>query len=447
MSDFVVNPRYTCTLGGALSVVRALPGKVIPIIHAASGCGGNLGYATANAPGHCGSGYCSAQAVPSTGVGEKELIFGGTDRLREEIANGINIMDGELFVVMTACMVDMIGDDSESVVKEFSEYSKPILFVETGGFKGNSYKGYDLIMSMLAKDYVTKAEKKEEKTINLLGVVPIQDVFWQSDLTILKNLLEELGLKVNTFFGDNETLDNLKQSGKASRNIVLSNVYGIDTAKVYEQTHDIPYSILNFPIGDGATTEFIREIADIMDISSELAESVIRRHKKHYYNYLERLADLYTDSDMQRYVVVIGDSNLAPAYTRFLADDLGWIPELCIVTDILNDSQKTKVSSCFGNYKACKSPEIRFNTHFFSANEILNEIWPQKTNEIYYNSFEPAFVLGSTLDRDFANSINAKHLSVSYPINDRVVLNRGYAGYLGGINLAEDIFTKLTEGW
>ena len=54
MSEFVVSPRYSCTLGGALGVVRALPGKVIPIIHAAPGCGGNLGYAVTISSGYAG---------------------------------------------------------------------------------------------------------------------------------------------------------------------------------------------------------------------------------------------------------------------------------------------------------------------------------------------------------------------------------------------------------
>jgi nitrogenase molybdenum-iron protein beta chain len=52
-------------------------------------------------------------------------------------------------------------------------------------------------------------------------------------------------------------------------------------------------------------------------------------------------------------------------------------------------------------------------------------------------------VLGSTLDKDFADQIKAGHLAVSYPVTSRQVLNRGYAGYTGGLTLVEDIFSSL----
>ena len=52
-------------------------------------------------------------------------------------------------------------------------------------------------------------------------------------------------------------------------------------------------------------------------------------------------------------------------------------------------------------------------------------------------------MLGSVLDRPFAESIGAGFLSVSYPVTNRIVLNKSYAGYSGGLSLAEDIFGAL----
>jgi nitrogenase molybdenum-iron protein beta chain len=34
-------------------------------------------------------------------------------------------------------------------------------------------------------------------------------------------------------------------------------------------------------------------------------------------------------------------------------------------------------------------------------------------------------------------------LPLSYPVTNRAILNRGYTGYLGGLTLAEDIFSAL----
>lgn len=72
---YIERPRFSCTLGGALQTITSLPGAV-PIIHAASGCGGNL-FSTQQAAGLYGSGFCGGLSMPSSNVSEKEIIFGG----------------------------------------------------------------------------------------------------------------------------------------------------------------------------------------------------------------------------------------------------------------------------------------------------------------------------------------------------------------------------------
>lgn len=39
------------------------------------------------------------------------MVFGGTDRLAEQVANTLRVMDGTLYVVLTSCVTEMIGDD------------------------------------------------------------------------------------------------------------------------------------------------------------------------------------------------------------------------------------------------------------------------------------------------------------------------------------------------
>lgn len=74
----------------------------------------------------------------------------------------------------------------------------------------------------------------------------------------------------------------------------------------------------------------------------------------------------------------------------------------------------------------------------------MREIWPvEEEDGEYHDSFDPAFVIGSSMDREFAERIGALHLSVSYPIANRVIINKGYAGWEGGLNMLEDLFTQL----
>ncbi|MNF15832.1 hypothetical protein D3C80_2186030 [compost metagenome] len=52
-------------------------------------------------------------------------------------------------------------------------------------------------------------------------------------------------------------------------------------------------------------------------------------------------------------------------------------------------------------------------------------------------------ILGSGWERDLAAELEADLLTVSVPVTYRLVLNCGYAGYLGGLRLIEDIYDRV----
>ncbi|MDR1625275.1 MAG: hypothetical protein LBT33_01930, partial [Spirochaetia bacterium] len=246
MSKFVDRPRFTCALGGALATLRAIP-RAIPIIHGSAGCGGNINTALNAGAGYIGGGYCGGLAVPSSNVSERDVVFGGEERLREQIQAALEILDADLFVVVTGCMVDMIGDDTAAVAAEFERAGKPVLAVSTPSFRGNAFAGYELLLKMLAEKYVAPSAEKDPLAVNVLGIVPAEDVFWKGNLKEIKRLLENLGLKANTFFGEGEGLDNFRAAGKASLNIVVSNTFGIQSAEKFSEVHGIPYIVTPFP--------------------------------------------------------------------------------------------------------------------------------------------------------------------------------------------------------
>ncbi len=442
MSNFVDRPRYLCALGGAVGTLKVLP-RTIPIIHAAAGCGGNIANALNGSAGYLGSGYCAGQALPSTNIYEKDIVFGGEERLEEQISNTLRLIDGDLFFVVTGCMVEMIGDDTLSVSRRFRNQGYPVLAAETAGFKGNSYRGYDIVLETLFREYVDVSSVKDPKTVNLWGVVPVQDVFWMGNLNVLKSLLGQLGYRVNTFFGEGETLDNLKGAGSASLNIVVSDTFGIQAAKVFEEVHGVPYITVPLPIGSAGTERFLRTVAAALQVDEAIVGQVIAGEKARYYAYLERLSDVYNDLDLQRYCVIVGDSNYAQALTGFVADDLGWLPELVVITDILTDEEQKLVAGRFGGFASGIAPRVVFDTDAGNMSRHFNDLWPRNRSQRYYDAFSPAFVIGSAFDRDFAEKLGAPHLSVSYPVSNRVVLDRAYAGYAGALRLTEDILSVL----
>ena len=131
------------------------------------------------------------------------------------------------------------------------------------------------------------------------------------------------------------------------------------------------------------------------------------------------------------------------ALTRFASKELGWLPKLVAITDTVEVDQQAGLRSLFSKELENPDQTVVFETDTSQMEERLYERWPKPTGAKYDRLFSPAFVIGSRLDSEFAESIKAGHLSVSFPISNRFVLSRGYAGYRGALHLVEDIFSVL----
>jgi nitrogenase molybdenum-iron protein beta chain len=238
-------------------------------------------------------------------------------------------------------------------------------------------------------------------------------------------------------------VEDIKKSGNAALNLVLSPVSGVLTAAAYKDVHGIPWLRSELPIGPTGTRAFLLQVGEALGISKALVEKVLRAEESYYYSYLERIVDIYSDLDFQRYAIVAADSYYAHALTRFLANDLGWIPHLTSINDIEGEFEREEYRASFSDINSETKPIVVFEQN---AGEILNRIresWPLNRSQKYYDSLSPAYVVGSGIERDLADKLGAAFLAVAYPVSNRVVLNKGYAGYRGSLTFLEDLFTNL----
>lgn len=447
MRNYIERPRYTCALGGAIATAQALP-RTIPILHAPPGCAGN---ATWTQSGGCGlqvGGYCGGLSMPGSNVQEREVVFGGTERLEEQVRNSLAVMDGDLYFILTSCVTEVIGDDIGAVVNQFRADGVSIVSAETGGFKGNSYTGYDLVLESIWKYYAPVAARTVKGKVNLWGVPPFYDVFWRGNLTALRELLLQLGLEVNTFFTAEDSLENIQQAGQAELNIVVSEVYGLAAAEYARQTHGIPYISLPLPVGPSASSAFIQAVGQALQLDRIKVEAVTDHAGQRYYRLLEPLTDCFNDMDLQRYAAVIGDANYAPAIHRFLIEDLGWLPQVVVFTDAILPEQQEQLAARIVPLPSGLPPKIIFSTDTNDIRRQVKEYWNSRQGSCgkYSNPLSPSFVIGSALDRELAKDIGAAHLSVSFPVSNRAVIERGYAGFNGGLRLIEDLISTIIIG-
>lgn len=440
MTDFIERAKFSCALGGALTTIAGIP-RVVPIVHASGGCAAALSGTYNLAAGYRGTGYCGGTMIPTTNISENHIVFGGEERLAEQIENTLEVLDADLYVVVTGCQVEIIGDDAVSVANRFRE--RKVIGASTPGFLGNTYKGYDAVLNTIIKDVIKPVATKEENTVNILGTVPGHDVFYRGNLDEIKRLLGLIGVKVGNFFGTGESIASILEYGKASLNILLSEQAGLEPCKTFLEYHNIPYITADLPIGPSGTEDFLIQVGNALNISPYTIHKVLEEEKQNYYSYLERIVDIYSDIDFQRYAIIAADSYYAFALTKFLANDLGWIPHLTSINDIPNAKEQETYLEKFRELTSETKPIVLFEENAGALLKEIRKSWPANHNEKYYDALGPAYVIGSVIERNIAEKIGANFLAVTFPVSNRVVLNKGYTGFRGGLTLVEDLLTQL----
>jgi nitrogenase molybdenum-iron protein beta chain len=427
MAKILYQPRYKCALA-AMQTVHAIPGA-IPILHSGPGCASKLNDNNGT------SGMFSPNIFPCTGISEKEVVFGGADKLRVTIENAIKIIDADLFVVLTGCTPEIIGDDIAEVVGEFSDAEKKVIYTNTPGFKGNNYVGHDWILQSIFDQYLPERKAKIQKgLVNIFASPPMQDAFWLGNLRELESLTRELGLKPNTIFGFDRGLRNIDKIPDAELNILVSPWAGLESVKFLEKKYGTPflhYPVL--PIGAFETSKFLREIAKHSAVDTNVIDRVINYHENEYYYYIERYSDIFLEQRiMSKRFVTVADAHYALAITKFLVNDLGMFPATQFITDDTPKKYRDGIIQEFRNLNYGIQADVIFSTD---------------GEEIHRNIRETDFagnplIIGSSWERQVAPEVSGIFVNVSYPMVDRMVINGHLAGYSGGLKLLEDMYSE-----
>lgn len=424
-------PRHSCALGGALSAVSTIPGA-IPILHAGAGCGATQLFGFRYGSGSQGVGYIGGMITPSTNVSEKEVVFGGENRLKEQIKATLDLIDGDLYVVITGCVPSMIGDDVGSVVKEFNHGSPPILYVNTPGYAANSFNGYERFLEAVIDQLLVKPSKTKKGLVNIFGIVPHQDLFWRGNLREIKRVLELLGLKANVLFGDFDGLNALKNLSSAELTVVVSPWVSIGAAKLLEEKFGVPYLVFpHLPVGPAETSRFLVKVGEKLKIPEDKLNKVLGNEERDTYQDLDSGGDITTMLSSSLPFVIVADSSYAVGITKFLANEAGFTPTRAIITDNPPEDVKENVRNELENLESGLKPDVFFEVDSYKIREIL-----KKT---YFR-----LILSSSMDKYIVDDLRVgQHLSIAFPTRDRLVISRSYAGYRGGSALLEDIISKF----
>ena len=425
MAKLLDKQRYKCALG-AMQTVQAIE-RAIPILHSGPGCAQKL------SDGNGSSGYFSPNIFPCTSINEKDVVFGGVKKLHSTIENSLKVIDADLYVVLTGCIPEIVGDDSGEVVSEFADADKPVIYAPTAGFKGNNYRGHEQIIDAIIDQYTKKTDKKEKGLVNIWADVPYQDLYWLGNLRELEKLIKELGLTPNTIFGYQRGIANIDKIASAEFNLLISPWVSVKNVKKMEKKLGIPYLHYNtLPIGAFETSKFLREVGKFAGVDENKVEAVITEHESYYYYLIERFADLFLENRViNKQFSVVADAQYALGITKFLTNDLGLVPAKQFITDDTPKEYREAITEEFKKLNYGLEAEVVFETDSYKIHEAI------KSHD--YHGYP--LILGAYYDKEITEDLKGNYLNIAWPVNDKVVFDDFYVGYTGGIRLIEDIYT------
>jgi nitrogenase molybdenum-iron protein beta chain len=444
-TNSIVHPHYGCSIGASFTVLGI--DRAIPIINCSPGCVNKQENIISGGNGYQGVGYGGGGAIPSVNIAEKEIVFGAAEKLDLLIKSTFRIMDGDLFVVLSGCVSELIGDDVASIVNGYVKKGKAIVYSEVPGFKGNNLYGHEQviidIVDQYVGDYPADAPKKK-KLINLFTEVPYHNTFWRGDYTELKRILEGAGYKVNILFGVNANgVKEWKTIPKAEYNIVLSPWVGLRTAahleKKYGQKY-LHYPII--PIGEEAVNAFVHAVLRFTGAEKaqiDKAEKFLAEEARIYYYYLEHFSEFFSEFwfGLPSKFTVVADATYNLAITKFLADQMGLIPIKQIITDNTPEEYREPIRALYGNITDGVVADVEFLEDGYVIEKELEAV--------DFGTARP-FIFGTSWEADVAAKRDAALIRISPPVTDRLVVNKSYVGYRGALSLIETIYTAAVGG-
>ncbi|SER79404.1 nitrogenase component 1 [Butyrivibrio fibrisolvens] len=438
-AEIIEQERFTCALG-AMQTVVAIP-KALPILHSGPGCGDMVsGFFQRS------KGYAGGSTTPCSNFSEKEVVFGGVNRLRELVDNSYKILNSDLQVIFTGCTAGIVGDDVQSVAEEFRDQGKPIVYVESPGFKSNNYVSHSVVVNAIIDQYVSQYEdestfRSQKNTVNVFASIPYQDMFWRGNLDEYKRLLEAIGLKVNILFGDRSRgVKEWQSIPKANFNILVSPWYGKDIVDHLKDIYGQPYvQYPNIPIGAGETEKFLNKVVSFAkeqgaDINEVEARKFIKKESDAYYAQLEDLATFLLEFryGLPNHAHIIHDAGYVLGLSKFLINETGVIPKEQFIVDDTPEKYQEEIAKELQSISTKRQIPVFFSPDAGKAQNKIREL----------SHKGKGVIIGAGWDKQIAREKNYDFISAAIPTDYRLVMRTGYVGFAGGLRLIEDIYSN-----
>ena len=178
----------------------------------------------------------------STDLSEKEVIFGGENKLYDNLIELINHYQPRAAFVYSTCIVGIIGDDVERICRQVErEKHIPILPVQAPGFQGSKKDGYKVACEALFKLVGTLNLPVPKYSINILGDFNLAGELW-----ILMDYYKRMGIHVNATITGDGRVDAIRNAHNAALNVVQCSGSMIHLARMMKEKYGTPFMHVSY---------------------------------------------------------------------------------------------------------------------------------------------------------------------------------------------------------
>jgi nitrogenase molybdenum-cofactor synthesis protein NifE len=173
----------------------------------------------------------------STDLQERDVIFGGEQKLYAALSELIDRHHPNAAFVYSTCIVGIIGDDLAAVCRKVAaEKEIPVLPVQSEGFKGNKRAGYAAACNAMRQLVGTgNTSTISRHSINILGDFNLAGELW-----LIRRYYEWMGIEVVANITGDGRVAAIQRAHGASLNVVQCSGATMDLARMMEKDFGIP---------------------------------------------------------------------------------------------------------------------------------------------------------------------------------------------------------------
>ncbi len=361
-------PYGGCAFAGAMGCCTSIDG-LTTIMHSPRSCAQFAFQTVSSTYGrykryHIPLGRYGDPCVTCTDMKDSDMIFGGTERLKDEISKAVARGEKDIAIV-TSCPSGIIGDDVKGVVKE-TESLDPgvrITLVEVdGNLKGDFMQGVMDAGMTIADRFSKECEKTD--TINLVGTKSLA-LNNMNSISVIEGLLRRLGIGINCLFPTCGSIGTISKISSARLNVKMNpDVFTDRLCDYLKDRYDIDCCPKPIRPGISGTLAWLGYVAEYFG-KKQMMKDIEEELRKEY----DDLASDYTKVlKGKRFCMVSATRDIE--WIIEATEKVGMVRERTVIVDRSDYSNDSDLEIDFQNVEVVKTLD------FDAEREILKKMSP-----------------------------------------------------------------------